>query len=124
MVGSSAREPSSELDEEEPAPAPDQYKRQSSAFVRGLTVPLPCPPALEPSLDCDKRTKKLDVESLLAPAEEEADPDPAPYESQRSLPLSVPLLFVPLPCPPAFEPPLYREESTGLFGSEVLPVSE
>ena len=44
MVGSSAREPLAGPDEE-PAPAPDQYKRHRSAFVRVPTVPLPCPPA-------------------------------------------------------------------------------
>ena len=68
--------------------------------------------------------KRFDKEPPLAPEEEIAAPNPAPYMSQRSLPLSVPLLFVPLPCPPAFEPPVYCEESTGLFGSEVLPVPE
>ena len=40
MAGSSAREPFSEPDDEEPAPAPDQYQRQSSAFDRVLPVPL------------------------------------------------------------------------------------
>ena len=87
-------------------------------------MPLSCPPAIEPSLYCDKSTKRFNEEPPLAPEAEEPAPNPAPYKSQRSLPLSVPLLFVPLPCPPAFKPPLYREESTGLFGSEVLPVSE
>jgi len=52
-VGSLAREPSSEPDDEEPAPAPDQYKRQISAFDRVPPVPLPCPPAPDPPAYCD-----------------------------------------------------------------------
>lgn len=60
----------------------------------------------------------------MAPEEEEPAPSPAPYKSQRSLPLRVPPLFVPLPCVPAFEPPVYCDKSTGLFGSGLLPVVE
>jgi len=40
MVGSFAREPLAGPDEE-PAPAPDQYKFQRSAFERVPSVPLP-----------------------------------------------------------------------------------
>ena len=56
----------------------------------------------------------------MVPEKEEAAPNPAPYKSQRSLPLSVPLLFVPVPCPPVFEPLVYCDESTGPFGAELL----
>ena len=57
----------------------------------------------------------------LAPDEGEPFPDPAPYKNQRSPPLPV---FVAVPCPPVFEPPVYCEESTGLFRSELLPARE
>ena len=60
----------------------------------------------------------------MAPEEEEPAPCPAPYKSQRSLPLRVPPVFEPLPCVPAFEPPVYCDKSNGLFGSGLLPVVE
>ena len=69
---------------------------------------------------CVKSVKRFDEELPLVPEEEEEAPNPAPYKSQRSLPLSVPLLLVPVPCPPVFEPPVYCDDSTGPFGSELL----
>ena len=77
MVGPSATEPSSELDEEEPAPEPCQYKFQRSAFERVPSVPLPCPPAFEPSVYWVKSVKRFDEEPPLVPEEEEAVPNPA-----------------------------------------------
>jgi len=69
---------------------------------------------------CVKSVKRFDEELPLVPEEEEEAANPAPYKSQRSLPLSVPLLLVPVPCPPVFEPPVYCDESTGPFGAELL----
>jgi len=95
-----------EAPDEEPVPAPDQYNRQSSAIVRVPPVPGLWLVAVEPSLATD---------------EGEPFPDPAPYKNRRSPPLPV---FVAVPCPLVFEPPLYCEESTGLFRSELLPAPE
>ena len=104
MVRSFARETLSEPFEE-PAPAPDLYRRQSSAFVSVPTVSSPWGPAIEPP---------------VAPREEEPFSDPAPYNNQRSLPPAELPVFVPVPCVPAFEPPVYCDKSTGPFGSEEL----
>ena len=123
IVRSFATEPLSEPDEE-PAPAPDQYNRQSSAFVRLPSASLPWPPSLELPASCDKSAGRFDEEPPVAPEEEEVAPNPAPYKSQRSLPPAELPVFVPLPCPPAFEPPVYCDESTGLFGSGLLLVTE
>lgn len=100
-VRSFAREPLSEP-VEEPAPAPDLYKRQSSAFVSVPTVSSPWGPAIEPP---------------VAPGEEEPFSVPAPYNNQRSPPQRV---FVAVPCPPVVESPVSCDKSTGPFGSEEL----
>ena len=69
---------------------------------------------------CVKSGKKFGDEPPLAPEDDEAAPNPTPYKSQRSLPLCVPLLFVPLPCPPVFERLVYCDDSTGPVGAELL----
>ena len=102
-VGAFARE-TFEEPEEVFAPAPAPYKLQRS-------IPVRVPPLPGLSL--------VEVEPPVAPDDDEPAPDPAPYNNQRLPPLPV---LVPVPCPPGVEPPVYCEESTGQFGSELLPV--
>ena len=128
MVGSFAREPLSEPDEE-PAPVPDQYIRQSSAFDRVPTVPLPCPPAPDPPLYCQD---SAGPSVLTPPVEPDVEP-PVPgltrKESHRSPPdvvLPEPLLVTlpfPTPDPPLdeFAPDPVPQKSTGPFGLILLP---
>jgi hypothetical protein len=61
------------------------------------------------------------IEPPVAPEEEEPVPDPAPCNLQRSPPQPV---FAAVPCPPAIEPPVSYDISTGPFGVELLPVPE
>ena len=116
MVGSSAREPSSDLAEEEPAPTPDQYKRQRSAFVRVPAVPLPCPPVVEPPVYCDESTGLFGSE--LRPVPDEPAPAPVPLKSTG--PIDAEPLLLPVAANPAPVPVTLKR--TGRNGAELLLV--
>ena len=88
-VGSFAREPLAGPDEQ-PAPAPDQYKRQSSAFDRVPPVPLPCLPAPDPPVYCDDSAGPFWLTPPVEPDVEPPAPDPVLKESHRSPPDVVP----------------------------------
>ena len=79
-------------------------------------MPLPCVPAFEPPVYCDKSTGPFGSD-LLLPLLDEPVPDPEPPKSTGPFgaELLLPLLDEPVPDP---EPP----RSTGPFGAELLPV--
>ena len=120
MVGSAAREPSSELDDEEPAPEPDQYNFQRSAFVRGPTVPLPCPPTPDPPLYCDDSAGPFVLRPPLEPDVEPPAPDPALKESHRSPPDVVP----PEPAAGAGGEAVPHEPGAGLEQVRMTPLEQ